>query len=820
MWNVVESDDSYTEVNMTKISIKKNDRKAKFFNTILTMLLVVLGINAEAATFVKHNGITWNFSGDRQVGTFANGEYWVLGPVTISSIKRDNGITDANVNGSMVNPVPGGKQGFNSSTANYNNVAYSASLNAELSLPRTLQPGDTILSSEYGGWETVIGGLASLTVVSAPPAAGSFRPAFFGPGPHNVKYNKSQINTSILRSFASFSGAPDKATIDSLTPSGPWMEWSSAWNGNQIGPPTKMVAYGFGRNGVADSNYGREIAKKWATVALWLNLNHSASDKERPIIQLIQAGIDIAAFLEQGQNFYADGGHKMGRKLPVLMAGVMLNSSELKTIAANIRNFQEDQQVWYVTQEDVGRAVSQSGTSRQTYSQGDIGLAEWGIRHYFDPSQDDRRLPAEGGTQYRHTCADGMSGAWIAARLMGIQSQWNHPAAFAYAKRAESIFGVTPGFISEMNNRYSGGGVDVDTSLAGVTFSASPAQTINYVGDVISLSLAHSDSNVVIRFTRNNTEPTSSSEVYTSPLAISSQTTVKAKAFLSGKDPSATSQITLNFIDTDERPIDKSNWSIANVSSEGLYSSEKAQLAIDGNNNTFWHTQYATTFEGILYQTIAPDHFITIDMGECFDVAKIGYVPRQDMGNGRLQNYSFYLSNDLNSDGAAVSSGNFQGTSTEQVVTLPSVTKARYLKLVAGAGLNGNFASVAELYATGKRSAAQDCVGSVETKVAPVTLDPNGGIFQESVSVGLATATQGAQIRYTIDGSTPTLNSKLYAGNVLINQAGKTTLKAKAFLSGSIDSDVASASFEILAKEVATAPLSSPKNVRVKKKNR
>ncbi len=77
--------------------------------------------------------------------------------------------------------------------------------------------------------------------------------------------------------------------------------------------------------------------------------------------------------------------------------------------------------------------------------------------------------------------------------------------------------------------------------------------------------------------------------------------------------------------------------------------------------------------------------------------------------------------------------------------------------------------------------------------VATPTISPAGGLISGSISVTLATATSGAAIRYTIDGSTPTKDSALYATALVIN--ADTTVKAQAFKSGMADSVIAMASF-------------------------
>jgi parallel beta-helix repeat protein len=77
--------------------------------------------------------------------------------------------------------------------------------------------------------------------------------------------------------------------------------------------------------------------------------------------------------------------------------------------------------------------------------------------------------------------------------------------------------------------------------------------------------------------------------------------------------------------------------------------------------------------------------------------------------------------------------------------------------------------------------------------VATPTITPNGGNFSGSVSVAMQSATSGASIYYTTDGSTPTQSSSPYASS--INVTNTTTFNAKAFKSGYNPSGVASASF-------------------------
>lgn len=79
--------------------------------------------------------------------------------------------------------------------------------------------------------------------------------------------------------------------------------------------------------------------------------------------------------------------------------------------------------------------------------------------------------------------------------------------------------------------------------------------------------------------------------------------------------------------------------------------------------------------------------------------------------------------------------------------------------------------------------------------VATPTISPNGGTFTSAQSVTLATATSGAEIRYTTNGSEPSGTSTLYSAPFTVGATA--TVKAKAFKSGMTASATASATFTI-----------------------
>jgi len=84
---------------------------------------------------------------------------------------------------------------------------------------------------------------------------------------------------------------------------------------------------------------------------------------------------------------------------------------------------------------------------------------------------------------------------------------------------------------------------------------------------------------------------------------------------------------------------------------------------------------------------------------------------------------------------------------------------------------------------------------SVKEKVAAPTASVQSGTYDKPQTVTLSTATEGAEIYYTTDGSTPTTGSIKYTGPIVISQT--TTLKAIAVKEGFEDSDIAEFNYVI-----------------------
>ncbi len=100
--------------------------------------------------------------------------------------------------------------------------------------------------------------------------------------------------------------------------------------------------------------------------------------------------------------------------------------------------------------------------------------------------------------------------------------------------------------------------------------------------------------------------------------------------------------------------------------------------------------------------------------------------------------------------------------------------------------------------------------------VATPTFSPAGGTFSSAQSVTISTATAGASIHFTVDGSTPTASSPLFSGPISVTSS--ETIQAIGVLSGSSNSAVASASYTISAAGTCPTQADIPNfgpNVRI-----
>ena len=132
--------------------------------------------------------------------------------------------------------------------------------------------------------------------------------------------------------------------------------------------------------------------------------------------------------------------------------------------------------------------------------------------------------------------------------------------------------------------------------------------------------------------------------------------------------------------------VDRTGWQITAMNETPLGKeaapSGPAAAAIDGNYNSFYHSDWSTGSG-----RTAPQAFM-VDMGKEVTVAGFMYAPRMGNNNGNMNGYDFYVSNTpfdlaaLPEANSGAASGNFENNLDEKSKVLDAPQTGRYVLLV------------------------------------------------------------------------------------------------------------------------------------------
>ena len=170
-----------------------------------------------------------------------------------------------------------------------------------------------------------------------------------------------------------------------------------------------------------------------------------------------------------------------------------------------------------------------------------------------------------------------------------------------------------------------------------------------------------------------------------------------------GADDSVSQQLRRSLLDyaASDQFAPATEWSEADV--KGLFKSGRftasassahhdypAANAVDGDANTFWHSDWESGDK-------LPAH-LDIDCQTTVTLRGFDYTPRQDMDRGRIANYSVEISADGKAWQSCLQAARFPNTTKKQTLHFDPSVKARYLRLTALSDYgNANQAAVAEI---------------------------------------------------------------------------------------------------------------------------
>jgi beta-galactosidase len=93
----------------------------------------------------------------------------------------------------------------------------------------------------------------------------------------------------------------------------------------------------------------------------------------------------------------------------------------------------------------------------------------------------------------------------------------------------------------------------------------------------------------------------------------------------------------LDALDAEGKVIGHKGWKILYADSEENFAEgDQAELALDGDRDTFWHTLWSAPHP-------KHPHTVVIDLGAEQELSGVRLLPRQDSDHGRIKDFRLYL---------------------------------------------------------------------------------------------------------------------------------------------------------------------------------
>lgn len=441
----------YETIRMRRATVATatSRESAKFANASVSVQNLALAQppTLGTASSITKDGITWTFNASVPIGQFVNGDYYVVGPVTITSIAPQPTTSSPYLNGSVKNlPTGNGKSGFDSRLNDGADQSWWFDASLRSYPPINLKPGDALVSSislpaihsvravmrASGMSASPVASVSVLTVLASEPSSDAFRPSYCDR--NQTIYRAGDLQRNLLPSLPppNPSKTPTLAQYEALYRR-PWIDT----NPFLFDAPAEYMP-----------SYGEHVAFADSYASLLLMLNFPAGQKVNLTNYLVQYGIDLYGCVQAGHGWRPLGGHRSGRKLPIIFAGILLNNPGMKNVSTNYPDrFGEDMQTLYIKQLAPAGTYQTAWEGATVIYGGHLGVradgtpvspglygpyeqsppATWPILH---PSG--KQL----GESYRRCCTSvSWVGEALAVHLLHGESVWNHPAFFDYVAR-------------------------------------------------------------------------------------------------------------------------------------------------------------------------------------------------------------------------------------------------------------------------------------------------------------------------------------------------------------------------------------------------
>jgi len=368
---------------------------------------------------IEQWGVTWTFEDPVPYGQFANGDYWVLAPVTIASVTP---AFDGAHHGLEVNPADVVAQGFDARVADFDATRVPA-------LPYEAQPGESLVKAisleplDDDACRPCLRTASVLTVLAeAPPDLGDtvFRPPYFGED--KPLYSTNDLRGGILPPYVPTPSTPPLADVLARFER-VHLDHKQGWTGAGLHPTENMA------------EYGSSVSIENAEGALRLMLDDPPGVQRPLLVAYVQLGVDLFHMLEGGQTWPANGGHGEGRKLPIAFAAALLDDAAMRDAVSGSGPEAFGENGGMYASEAAGVVLwGQGDYSEEMYWQNLV--FDTGSRTLSDPYRmiDGGHRP---GDSYQFCCTSMpyKANATAAYLLPEIEAMWNYQPFFEYVER-------------------------------------------------------------------------------------------------------------------------------------------------------------------------------------------------------------------------------------------------------------------------------------------------------------------------------------------------------------------------------------------------
>jgi len=292
-------------------------------------------------TVTRHR-ITWKFSEKARVGRFINGDYYVVGPVTVTEI--DPPAADGK-NGSILNlPLSPGISPFDRRAPGGRGKGYEA---IRTKVPIRMKPGDALLSSisveprSVPAWlrpsdkhHSPVGTVSVLSCLKEPVPPDAFRPSYCDRG--QKLYLARRLRRELLPQL-----------------------------------PRKGIPFEHEQGKFTLEEFAEHFERPWLEICFF---------------HFVQYGIDVWGIVRAGYSGWpAHGGHGTGRKWPIVFAGIMLGDEDMQSPTKAYPNlkFGEDMQTMYARGWTGAKAVYAGHVGKD----GLPGKPDWGAYEHLPPAR-------------------------------------------------------------------------------------------------------------------------------------------------------------------------------------------------------------------------------------------------------------------------------------------------------------------------------------------------------------------------------------------------------------------------------------------------